>query len=297
MGDFKSVAVLKGGPSSERDVSLRSGAAVAKGLREAGYDVIEVDVTAPRLDLPDGIDAVFIALHGTFGEDGGVQTLLDAEGIPYTGSGAEASRAAFDKLLSKRAFEAHGIRSPDYEVLATGDKRTLSLPAVVKPLSQGSSLGVGRVRTEQEWEGARVEAQRYGAEVLVERFVEGRELTVGLVDGEPLPVIEIVAPGGWYDYAAKYTAGATEYRVPAPISAEVTQRCQATALDVFRALGCRGVGRVDVRVEASGGVYVLELNSIPGFTETSLLPKAAAEAGMSFSVLCDRIMKTAAMGA
>lgn len=290
---FQTVAVLKGGPSAEREISLKSGAAVASGLREAGYDVCEVDVTERKVVLPEGVEAVFIALHGEFGEDGQVQAMLDAMGVPYTGSGAVGSRNAMDKVLTKRAFDACGIPTPPYEVLRQGDARTLALPVVIKPVAQGSSIGVHRVASEAEWKIATADAFRFGERLLVETLVSGREFTVGVVERTPLPLVEIVAPEGWYGYEAKYTKGQTQYCVPAELDAATAAKAQAIALQTFDALACRGFGRVDFLLSTAGEWVVLELNSIPGFTETSLLPKAAIAEGMTFSELCDRIMRTA----
>jgi D-alanine-D-alanine ligase len=289
---FRKIAVLMGGPSAEREVSLRSGAAVAKGLREAGYDVVEVDVKSRELDLPAGIDAAFVALHGEFGEDGEVQKLLEKKGVPYTGSGPYASKAAFDKVLSKKIFVDNGIPTPSYEILRAGIKRKLPLPVVVKPARQGSSIGVHRVFSESEWPAALKDAFSHDSNVLVEAYIEGRELTVGIVGAEVLPVIEIVAPDDWYGFDAKYTKGKTRYLVPAPLDEQMSRTCQNLALQTFTALGCRNMGRVDIRLSEDEKPYVLELNSIPGFTETSLLPKAAAESGLNFSALCDRIVQT-----
>lgn len=296
MNEFKKIAVLMGGPSSEREVSLRSGRAVAKGLRECGYEVVDVDVTGPCLELPAGTDAVFVALHGEFGEDGGVQTLLEREGVPYTGSGPASSRRSFDKKLSKEVFDRCGIPSPAWQLMRQGDRRALPLPVVVKPTCQGSSIGITRVFAEAAWEDALRDGFRYGPELVVEQYIEGRELTVGIVGSEALPVVEIVAPEGNYDYQSKYTAGRTQYLVPAPIEPSAARECQAIALRTFSALGCRGFARVDIRLTPDGKPYVLELNNIPGFTETSLLPKAAACAGMTFSALCDRILRGASLG-
>jgi len=290
---FKQVAVLMGGPSDEREVSLRSGTAVARGLRAAGYTVAEVDPADGQLRLAADIEAVFVALHGAFGEDGTVQTLLQQRGLPYTGSGAAASRTAFDKRLSKCVFARQGIPSPEYEVLRAGGRRTLPLPVVVKPVRQGSSIGLHRVFAEADWAPALADAVRYNGSALVERFIDGRELTVGLVGTEALPVLEIRAPGGCYDFKAKYTPGLTDYLVPAPLAEETACACQDLARRVFAALEARDVGRVDLRLTPAGELFVLELNTIPGFTETSLLPKAARAAGLEFSELCDRIMRRA----
>lgn len=281
-----------GGPSSERDVSLRSGQAVANGLREAGYDAIEVDVVGRSFELPHGTEAVFIALHGEFGEDGEVQGLLEKKRVPYVGSDPESSLNSFDKVRSKKIFTDAGIPTAPYQIFRKGDKRNLSFPLVTKPATQGSSIGVSRVLDESAWLGATDEAFRYGPDVIVETFIPGRELTVGVVAGEALPVVEIVAPEAWYNFEAKYTKGKTRYDVPALLTPKQTQECQRWALKTFEALKCRGFGRVDLRLAPDGGIYVLELNSIPGFTETSLLPKAAAEYGLNFAQLCDRIVRT-----
>ncbi len=287
---FNRVAVLKGGPSAEREVSLASGAAVAGALRARGYDVAELDVTAPALELPDGVEAVFIALHGVFGEDGAAQALLEQRRIPFTGSGSAASRLAFDKAATKRVFERRGISTARYEVLRRGDPRTLRLPVVVKPPRQGSSIGLSKVTAEDEWAPALEAALSHDGEALVEAFVPGAELTVGIVGDQVLPVVEIRAPEGHYDYRAKYTKGLTEYLVPAPLDPELTQLCQSLAWRTFEALGCRGLGRVDIRLTPEGHAYVLEMNTIPGFTETSLLPKAARAAGLEFGDLCETIL-------
>ena len=291
---FNKVAVLMGGPSAERAVSLRSGAAVARGLREAGYSVDEVDPQDGALQFASDIEAVFVALHGAYGEDGVVQEKLRALNMPYTGSGAEASRKAFDKLLSKGVFVAAKIPTPDYEVVTGPAAHRLPLPVVVKPACQGSSIGLHCVRVEADWNAALCDALQHGT-ALVERYVSGRELTVGLLGEAALPVVEVRAPDGWYDYGAKYTAGRTEYVVPAPLLPEQTKRCQDLARRVFQALGCCDLGRVDMRLTPEGKLFVLEMNTIPGFTETSLLPKAAAATGIGFAALCDRIMRRAAV--
>lgn len=284
-----------GGPSAEAEVSLRSGAAVADGLRRAGYEVVEIRLSGRALDLPAGTEAVFVALHGEFGEDGTVQQMLRDRGVPYTGSGPEASHLAFDKQASKEVFVREGIPTPGYEILAAGGARTRPLPVVVKPVRQGSSIGVGMVFEEAQWAPALREALAHDGAALVEDFIPGRELTVGIVGERVLPVLEIRAPGGFYDFRAKYTRGVTEYLVPAPLAAEQAERAQAIAGAVFRALGCRGMGRVDLRLDPAGGLFALEINTIPGFTETSLLPKAARAAGIDFPALCDAILRSASV--
>ncbi len=295
---FQHVAVLYGGPSSEREVSLRSGAAVAAGLRTAGYDVTAVDVTGWDVQLPPGIEAAFIALHGAFGEDGTLQELLEKRGVPYTGSDPAGSRNAFDKRLSKDIFVRAGVPTPDYEILTDPGRRRLALPVVTKPPREGSSIGVQIVMREEEWAPAFAATAQHDPEVLVEQFIPGRELTVGIVGDEALPVIEIVAPDGNYDFDAKYkyTKGKTQYLVPAPITPEQQRQCQDYALRAFKALGCRGLSRLDFRLDAAGRLYLLENNTIPGFTETSLLPKAARVRGWEFPDLCDRILQMAQCG-
>ncbi len=290
---FEKVAVLMGGPSSERDVSLSSGESVSRGLSEAGYCVETVDVTDRNPDFPREAEALFIALHGEFGEDGQIQEILDGIGIPYTGSGAKASAAAFDKEISKKIFKDNGISTARYETLGRDDSRKLPLPVVVKPVSQGSSIGVSRVFDEKDWDASARAAFSFGDRIIVEEYIEGKELTVGIVGKKSLPLIEIVAPEDWYDYNAKYTKGRTRYLVPAPVGSDIADPCRDLALKAFSCMGCRGFGRVDFRMGIDGSLYVLEINTIPGFTETSLLPKAAARAGIGFAELCDRIMQTA----
>ena len=300
MARFHNVAVLMGGVSSEREVSLRSGQAVVKGLEAAGYAVTPVILTREAVEgLPAGTEAVFLALHGGYGEGGGVQADLDRLGLPYTGAGAAASRLAMDKIATKRRLAAHGVPTAEYEVLAPGATTTrLPLPVVVKPPREGSSVGISRVMSPADWAPALALARQCDPEVLVERFIAGREMTAGVVDGEALPVVEIIPAGGWYGYEAKYVTGDTVYAfLDAAADRAIEARCRALALQTFAALGVRGLGRVDFRVDAAGACFVLELNSLPGFTATSLLPKAAARAGWSFSALCARILETAACDA
>ncbi|HAL91750.1 MAG TPA: D-alanine--D-alanine ligase [Verrucomicrobia bacterium] len=288
---FKKVAVLKGGPSSEREVSLRSGAAVAKGLRERGYEVAEVVVGEDcSFEVPAGTEAAFVAMHGRFGEDGTIQALLRKQGIPHTGSSPEASARAFDKHQSKPVMAGAGIPTPPFEFLRKGQQRTLPLPAVVKPVRQGSSVGVSRVFREEDWPAALEAALGYDEIALVEEYIPGRELTVGVVGDTVLPLLEIVAPDGFFDYHAKYTDGVSQHVLPRDIPEETVQACQAAALATFRALGCSGMGRVDIRLRPDGKFFVLELNNIPGMTELSLLPDAAKRMGWSFPELCERIL-------
>ncbi len=293
---YKHVAVLMGGVSAEREISLRSGIAASAGLRACGYEVTEVDLQDACVHLPDGVEAVFLALHGTFGEDGAIQAQLDALGVAYTGSGAAASRRAMDKAVSKAIWQECGVPTAPFCVVSAGDPVVFDLPAVVKPVSQGSSIGVHLVQACDELGPALADAFQYDARVMVEAYIPGRELTVGILDGVALPVVEIVAPDGWYGFGAKYTTGQTRYEVPASLADVDVAHLQALALAAFNGLGCAGFGRVDFRLPPEGGAMALEVNTIPGLTETSLLPKAAAAAGISFAALCGRIMATAGMG-
>ena len=255
-----------------------------------------MDVTDRTLTLPATVEGVFIALHGEFGEDGGVQQLLETRKIPYTGSNPSSSRASFDKRLSKKIFVEEGIPTADYEVLGPDDMLTLPYPVVVKPPCQGSTIGIFKVNRAEEWAAAFKESLRYDGEVIAEAFIPGRELTVGIVGDTAFPAIEILAPDGWYDFTAKYSKGQSRHLCPAPLTDALANRTRTIALDTFRALGCRGLGRVDFRLTEDGRLYVLELNNIPGFTETSLLPEAAQQAGIPFADLCATIMEMARLG-
>ncbi len=290
---YRNVAVLMGGVSSEREVSLKSGAAVAGGLREGGYTVEEIDITSRRFSIPEGIEAVFVALHGQFGEDGEIQQILTERGMPYTGSNAESSRVSFDKVLTRDRLQQHGVPVPRGEMLKRAAERTIPVPLVVKPPREGSSVGCYLVFEEHAWESAFDGAAQYSGDVLVEEYIPGRELTVGVVADEVLPVVEIKPAAEWYDFEAKYVTGDTEYTVPAELDEETGSRLQSIALKTFECLGAEGFGRVDFRLSPQNEPYVLELNAIPGFTATSLLPKAAQAAGIGFSELCCRIMEMA----
>ncbi len=290
---FKRVAVLKGGVSSERAVSLRSGEAIANGLRDGGYEVEEIDITSRVFSIPEGIEAVFVALHGQFGEDGEIQQMLVEMGLPFTGSGVESSRISFDKVLTRDRLEQNGIPVPKGEVLKTAGERTVPVPLVVKPPREGSSVGCYLVLEEQDWVAAFEGAVQYSGEALVEEYIPGRELTVGVVDGQVLPVVEIRPASEWYDFEAKYVTGDTQYVVPAELDVHIAEQLQEMAIKTFQCLEAEGFGRIDFRLTPDGKPYVLELNAIPGFTATSLLPKAAQAAGIGFSALCGRIMELA----
>lgn len=285
----KLVTLLMGGPGKERDVSLRSGAAVAKALRAAGARVEEIDVTTPEITLPASVDLAFNIIHGTFGEDGQLQSILHEKGIPYTGEGIEGSRTAFDKILSKEAFDRAGVPTSTWQKIRQGESPSLPLPYVVKAPRQGSSVGVHIIRDAAALPAALDDCFQYGDEVLVESFFAGRELTVGIIGGEALPVVEIVPRDGFYDYDHKYTSGASEYFVPAPLTDAESSGVQETARAAHRALGLEVYSRVDILLASDGSMSVLEINTIPGMTELSLLPKAAAVAGLDFPSLCEEI--------
>ena len=285
------LAVLMGGPGSEREVSLRSGAAVARAFRGAGYRVTEVDVTGPDFALPPDTDLCVNMIHGTFGEDGRLQAILDQRGLAFTGEGEATSRIAFDKLASKELFAKAGVPTPRWEVIAPGARPTLPLPIVVKAPREGSSVGVHLVREVAQLDAALEDCAHLDREILVEELVEGRELTVGVVGDRALAVVEIRPNEGFYDYAHKYTKGASEYFCPAPLDDMTTRRVQETALAAHRALGLEVYSRVDILLRADGELFVLEANTIPGMTETSLLPKAAAAVGIDFLALCEEIAR------
>jgi D-alanine-D-alanine ligase len=285
----QSVAVLVGGPGAERAVSLNSGAAVANALRTLGANVTEIDVRDEHFTLPDGIAIAFNIIHGTFGEDGQLQSLLDARGVPYTGEGEEGSRLAFDKIASKRRFEAAGVPTAKWEIVAKGDAPSIPLPFVVKPPREGSSVGVHIVEDTVTLDAALEDCFARDHEVLVEEFIRGKELTVGVVGDEAFPIVEIVPKVDFYTYENKYTKGASDYFCPARLDAATTGRVQAAALAAHRSLGLEVYSRVDVLLDDAGNPYVLEVNTIPGMTETSLLPKGAAAVGIDFPTLCDRI--------
>ena len=302
---FRKVAVLMGGPSSERDISIESGRSVAAALREAGYDAVEVLAGRDRsFSLPAGVEAVFPALHGEWGEDGGAQAALEALGVPYVGCRPDAARVSFDKTLTREAFARAGVPIPrggTYFPARAGDfAPPVPIPLVVKPPRQGSSVGVSIVSEETQWAPAVAAALEYGPDVVVEEFIPGREWTVPLLGaGEPLPIVEIRPKTGWYDFGAKYSDDAgTEYVFPEdsddPAESELCARAREIAAAAYRAVGGRDFGRVDLRVSPDGGIFALENNSIPGCTGHSLLPKAAAKAGIPFPALCARLVEGAA---
>jgi D-alanine-D-alanine ligase len=296
----KRIAVLMGGPGSERDVSMATGKGVAKALRSLGVDVTEIDVKGADFELPADIELAFLTIHGTFGEDGQLQQILEDRGVPYTGEGVEGSAIAFDKIRSKAAFREHDVPTPYWQIITAGQRPTIPIPVVIKAPRQGSTVGVHIIRNEREIDGAIADATTYDRELLVERFVPGRELTVGILGDQALPVLEIIPKGGFYDFNNKYpflnpnAGGSAEHVCPAEIGPEKTAEVQQLALRAFRALGLEVYARVDVLLPQDGEATVLEANTIPGMTEASLLPEAAAAAGISYPELCARIIELSA---
>jgi D-alanine-D-alanine ligase len=296
MGRKLNITVMLGGPSAEREVSLRTGAAVAKALRSLGHNVDELDPVDSSWKLPDKTDVVFLGLHGTYGEDGTVQEQLEKLGVPYTGCGPEASRIAFDKVLTKRKCLEANVPTAKFEVF---DSASASWPigwkppVILKPVRQGSSVGLQFVERVENWHAALAEALRFDSQVLMEEKIVGRETTVGILDGKPLPVVEVKVKEGVFDYKNKYTPGASEHFCPADFDAATTKRIQEAALGAFNAIGGRDYSRVDVMVRPNGDPIVLEVNTLPGMTDLSILPDAAKAAGISYEQLCQKMIDLA----
>jgi D-alanine-D-alanine ligase len=304
------VAVLKGGRSAEREVSLNTGAQVAAALNGGGYDVVEIDAAdadfVTQLQA-SAADVVFICLHGRFGEDGTMQGLLELLGMPYVGSGVLASALAMDKVMSKTLYRCAGIPTPEYVCLERGDDwsvealvSTLGEKSVVKPSTEGSSIGMTIVHTAEELPGAIAKAFESDVCVLVERFVTGVEVTVGVLGtgrtAMALPTLEIVPEHEFYDYESKYLPGMSTHIIPARVSEALNAECSRLAIEAHNALGCRHISRTDTIVTESGEVFVLETNTIPGMTSTSLVPDAARAAGIEFPALCGRLVEMALAG-
>ena len=301
----KRIAVLKGGLSQEREVSLKTGAAIAQALRGLGYEVVEIDAgtdMAARL-LEEKAEVAFIALHGRYGEDGCVQGLLESMQIPYTGSGVLASAAGMDKIFSKRIFEAFNIPTPAWVAFDTFEEAKAAplpfpFPVVTKPSREGSSIGVSLCNNEAEYQTALQLLSGLGGQILVEPFVKAREIQVGFLDGEILGAIEVVAARAFYDYQAKYAEGSgTRYIFPAVLEEKTQTRVFDICLKANQALGCRGATRADTLLTPAGEVFLLEINTLPGMTATSLLPKIAAGKGMDFGALCERLLLGACLKA
>lgn len=296
MLSHKKIAVLMGGPGSERAVSLASGNAVLKALIGLGLDAVPVDVTGSEILLPTGTDLAFNVIHGTFGEDGQLQEILENLGVPYTGAGVASSRIAFDKNLAKKAFLAAGVPTPRAEIIDFSNGPVMpsfEAPFVVKPPREGSSVGVHIVHHHADAAAALTDAAQYSKDLLIEEFISGMELTVGILDDGALPVVHIAPPGGVYDMASKYPwlsgSKGSEYFCPADLDLATTMAVQAAALAAHRSLGIEVYSRVDILLDSQNRPFVLEANTIPGMTETSLLPKAAAAYGISFPELCRTI--------
>lgn len=301
------VGVLMGGCSSEREISLKSGKAVLLALQNAGCEVTDIELkTEQSGEIIEQvnraqIDIAFLAMHGKFGEDGGIQEILEKAGIVYTGSGPAASRTAMDKIQTQTLVKKYGIPVPEFFVAYIHDPEhnqksllSLGLPVVVKPSSEGSSIGVTIVRQDKDFLPALDQAFKYGPDVLVEKYVEGREITSGVLGGVPLPLVEICPKNKFFDFTAKYQKGMSDYIVPARISAKLTGQVSDLSGEIFRIVGCRDMARSDFIVDEKGGIYFLEINTIPGFTSTSLLPMAASQTGLSFADLCLTIASYAA---
>lgn len=295
----KTIGVLMGGLSAEREVSLKSGAAVLATLKAWGYRAVGIDVSRelPGQLAQEKIEVAFIALHGRFGEDGSVQGLLELMGIPYTGSGVLASALAINKVFSKVVFRSAGLTVAPYQVLNRGDKipAAFTLPAVVKPSQEGSSVGVSIVKDPAFMEAAIVEAFRYDSQILVERFIDGREVQVGILDGKAMGAIEIVPKGEFYDFEAKYTPGMAEHILPARLPAAIYADVLKAGELAHTSLGCDGYSRVDFLVTEAGECYILEVNTLPGMTDLSLLPEIARGSGIEFPELLERILLGAAL--
>lgn len=304
--DFGRIGVLMGGPSTERKISLKSGEAVLEALKQSGLDASGVDIKTDNIQeninliSSQRINCAFIALHGRFGEDGQIQEILEALKIPYTGSGVEASKLAMDKIASRKIFEVNGLCVPRYKVInkfssegACVLENGLPLPLVIKPASNGSSIGLSIINKEEELKGAMDLAFEYDERIIIEEYVRGREVTVGILDDAPLPVIEIVPRKQFFDYEAKYQPGLTDYIVPAELEERVSRKVKGIALSAHRLLRCWACSRADIILNERLIPVILEVNTIPGFTATSLLPKAAKNAGVEFNQLCLKLIKLA----
>lgn len=293
------VGVLRGGISPEREISLLSGENVIRALRSKGYNVVDIDITSSDREYIENllasynIDIAFITLHGEFGEDGGIQKILEEKGLPFTGSGSYASYLAMDKIATRRLLEKEGILIPEYWVVDEGliSFGEEDFPLVVKPHYAGSSLGVSLAKDLESLKDAIKKAEGFSSRVIVERFIKGRELTVGILGNRALPVIEIDSKGDFFNFNCKYEDGMAEFIIPANLPSDIYSLVQKTALKVHESLGCEGFSRVDFRIDESLNFYVLELNSIPGLTSHSLLPQAASKIGIGFADLCEEILR------
>ncbi len=295
----KRIGVLMGGLSSEREVSIKSGMAVLKALKEKGYDAIPIDVgrDVAREIKEKGIEIAFLAVHGRYGEDGSIQGMLEIMGIPYTGPGVLSSSITMDKIITKIILIHYGLPTPKFQSIEGGRLEDIGIdfPVVVKPSREGSTIGVSIARNPEELHLAYRKASSYDRRVLIEEYIEGKELTLGIIDGRPLPLIEILPKSGFYDYESKYTAGMTEYVIPADIDGDTARMIEEIGLKAYRVLDCSGAVRIDFILSLHNIPYILEVNSIPGLTETSLLPKSARHAGIDFNELIELMLKGASL--
>ena len=292
----KKIGVLCGGTSSEREISLMSGKAVYEAIKKLGFDVVLIDVdknVATKL-VKEKIQIAYVILHGAMGEDGTIQGMLEIMGIAYTGCGVFSSSASIDKIISKKMFEYAKIPTAKWFTIEKNKPFDMpNFPVVVKPASQGSAIGVSIVKNKKEFEKAVKLAFSFEDRVLVEQYIKGMEITVGVLNGKPLPVIEIVPKGKFYDFKSKYTLGQSTHIIPARLPNKVLKKAQDIALKIFSEFMCNGICRVDMIVDKNNNIYVLELNTLPGMTETSLFPDAAKYIGMSFESLVLEILKSA----
>ncbi len=291
---IKKIGVIYGGKSAEREVSLRTGAAIADALSGSNYDVVLMDAGRPdflkKLVL-SRIDLAFIALHGGHGEDGTIQGVFEFLGIPYTGSGVLASAIAMDKIFTKKILEFHGIKTPPWRVLRRGDELAgIWLPAVVKPARQGSAIGISIVKKKSEIRRALSIAFKFGDEVLVEKYIKGKEITVAVLADVPLTPVQIVPKNSFYDYFSKYAKGGSAHIIPPELDKNIVEKAKRIGLSVHSALGCKSVSRVDMIVDGRGGIFVLEVNTVPGMTATSLYPDAAKHDGIKFKEMIEKII-------
>jgi D-alanine-D-alanine ligase len=297
------IGVIMGGPSAERAVSLSSGAGIVAALTSRGYQAVPIDWQGREDDLgmrlrQERVEVAWIALHGTYGEDGAVQGLCECYGLPYTGSGVLASALAMDKVATRRIFDQESIESPRWRRYhGAADVARIGYPLVVKPSCEGSSVGITIVKEERELAAAIVEAKKYHGMVLLEEYVKGREINVGVLDDEALGEVEIRPTTEFYDYEAKYKRDDTQYLVPAPITEEERRTLHSLAVRAHKALGCSGATRVDLILTETGRAVCLEINTLPGMTDHSLLPKIALHRGMDYATLVERILETAALHA
>ena len=295
----KRVGVLFGGLSAEQEISRLTGAGVSQALRERGYMVtpIEVDAIGTWITHIRTIDVAFIALHGKFGEDGTVQAVLELLGVPYTGSGVLASALAMNKPMAKRVWQTYGLPTPAWQVIdkEKPDAVTLPYPVVVKPITEGSSVGVSIVRSAEALQSGLADAFRYDPQALVETYIPGKEVTIGILGERALGAMEVIAKGEFHSYDVKYTAGREEFILPAPLPSSLYKHVLQIALTAHLALGCSGYSRVDTRINEQGEVFLLEVNSLPGFTALSYLPRIAAVVGFAYGDLIEAILQQATL--